>query len=199
MSIATAEEPRTGSVSGFWERRSMKSLYSRSEIYSHFVKLPVSWARAEEVVRDELDLVKDHASWHDARTKDGEPIEIKSCVTRYADGRIGKFKIWNHQMRDLSSEGRVAFLLYRPNDTCGVLAIHTIPPWKISPRGTVTGFWNERLGWRHLREIPWPEIIPLDSLEILYRSDFAKYYSEEEVADTRMPYSHEDDQSNCWR
>ncbi|GAA0674295.1 hypothetical protein GCM10009020_22010 [Natronoarchaeum mannanilyticum] len=36
----------------------------------------------------------DRASWHDARFKNGTPVEIKSTMVEHADGQPGNFKIY---------------------------------------------------------------------------------------------------------
>lgn len=162
----------------------MKALYSWKERRSKDDDLPPSWKRAEDTVREEYDLVEEHGAYYDARKKDGTPVEIKSCVTEYADGRVGQFKVWESQIEKLLFEGRLALLVYLPDETGRVLATHTVWPHTLSSVGTVTEYRHSTMRWRRLRRIPWPSVIPLDALKFGTRHYFVDHYSDETVEET---------------
>ena len=146
--------------------------------------LPPTWQRAEEVAREEYDLEEDHSRWHDARTKDGDPVEIKSCVSEYADGRLGQFKIWENQLTELFGEGQIAFLLYYPNRHRTVLSTCLVPSYSADRLGTVTNLRWDGGRLRQLRCIPWPEVVPLDKIQAGYRHHYTEHYPREVVDET---------------
>jgi hypothetical protein len=166
----------------------MKALYSRDEFRGDDADPPPTWHRAERFVREEYDLVEDHSSWHDARTEDGEPIEIKSCAYEYADGRLGRFKIFDRQWSQLLATGRVILLLYIPTPPYKVLATHAVEPGAFNDRGTV--IWRHKYGSpsRRLRCVPWPELIPIDAIEFGCRGHFVDKYPDREVEETVISY-----------
>jgi len=161
----------------------MESLYSWKEQRSRYRDPPPPWRRAEQFLVEEYDLVEDHSSWHDARMQSDEPVEIKSCVVEYDDGRIGQFQIWEDQWYRLACRGRFAFLVYTP-DCHYVLATHLrYPPLRDSV-AKITEHRHPTMGREPLWKVPWPEVIPLDAITFGFRRHFLEYYSEEEIEET---------------
>ena len=85
-------------------------LFTRSEINDDS-DLPPTWKRAEDYVTTESQFREDHGPSHDACTDDDEPIEIKSCIARRSDERLGEFHIWENQLYDRLGNGRIALLV----------------------------------------------------------------------------------------
>lgn len=163
----------------------MDSLYSWKERRSRYRDSPAPWRRAEQFLVEEYDLVEDHSSWHDARTRSNDPVEIKSCVVEYDDGRIGHFEIWEKQWIRLACRGHFAFLVHTP-DSHDVFATHLrYPPLRESV-ATITESSHPTMGREPLWKIPWPEVIPLDAITFGLRHHFLEYYSEEEVEETLL-------------
>lgn len=158
-------------------------LYSRSETSSDDPDLPPPWRRAEEYVIGEFQLEEDHTPWHDARHPDGEPLEIKSCAAKHTNGNLGEFKIWEYQLIELIGEGRVVLVLYAHDDRCSVMASHFANPLELKRAGHASWVNHSSMGIRYLRRIPWPEVIPLEEVEIGARHHFAHHYPEEEAED----------------
>jgi hypothetical protein len=161
----------------------MESLYSWEERLSKYRDPPPAWRRAETFIVEEYDLVEDHSSWHDARTESGEPVEIKSCALEYADGRTGRFKIWEFQWVKLVCRGQFAFLVYAL-DSHNVFAVHMGHQAIRESVATVSEFRHSTMGWGRLWEIPWPEVIPLEAITFGCRHHFLEHYSEEEIEET---------------
>jgi hypothetical protein len=77
--------------------------------------------QAEYQVVDEYTLTLSRSSWHDARFRNGTPVEIKACAVEHADGATGNFKLYETYHRKLGrSDGWYAFAVYR-RDPFGVL------------------------------------------------------------------------------
>lgn len=76
------------------------------------------WGRfTEYVARTVLGLTEDRGTYHDARTEDGVPVEIKSCIRRTARGDRGKFFVREANHEQLRDEGGLyALLIYDPED-----------------------------------------------------------------------------------
>jgi hypothetical protein len=147
---------------------------------------PPAWKQAEDIIRDEHDLVKDHSRWHDARTTDGTPVEIKSCACRYADGRLGRFKIWEYQLDELLFDGKVGFLVYYNTGRKLVIVTHMMPAESLIGKGTKSFLDHPTRGLRRLRRIKWTDIIPLDGIQFGSRRAFTDHYPEDEVEDTML-------------
>lgn len=163
----------------------VKTLYSVRETTTQSNELPPTWRRAETVIAEEYDLDLDHGSYHDARTQIEEPVEIKSCANRYADGRLGRFKIFESQWRKIRALGQLALLVYNPNNsTRNILATHMISRDEFSDVGTVHTLNEGGIYQRWLRCIPWPEVIPLDAIIFGLRHHFVDHYSEAEIEET---------------
>lgn len=72
-------------------------------------------ALAEQRARERYGLDADHASWHDARTSDGRPVETKSCMLTRRDGSEGRFRIFEQYHRKLeAADGLYVFAAYVP-------------------------------------------------------------------------------------
>lgn len=145
--------------------------------------VPPPWKRAEDHLIRELDLEEDHSPWHDARDADGEPMEIKSCAAKHADGNLGKFKIWHYQLLELIGEGRVALVVYAHNDRRTVMALRLVDPLELTRAGCASWVDHPTMGIRFLIEIPWTEVIPLEEVVFGARHHFAEHYPEEEAED----------------
>lgn len=59
----------------------------------------------ERQVADEYQITLARASWKDADRRDGAPVEIKSARLETADGRPGRFKIYESYHRKLRQNG----------------------------------------------------------------------------------------------
>lgn len=149
--------------------------------------LPPTWIQAEEFIRDEYDLIEDHGSWHDARDQEDTPIEIKSCATKYEDGRLGRFELWQEQYLELYSEGKIALLVYRPEFPCLVIATHIVRPYELSEKGTRSSSRHPTMGWEARQRIPWPEAVPLDAILLRARNAYADHYDDDEYMEELLP------------
>lgn len=158
-------------------------LFTRSEINGNSDLTP-PWKRAEMYVTTESQFLEDHGPSHDARTDDDELIEIKSCITRRADERLGEFHIWEDQLYDRLGNGRIALLVYGRNDRHSVMATHIVDPLSLTDACSCSRVNHPTMGRKRLRRIPWPEVIPLEEVVLGARHHFAKYYPKEEVEDT---------------
>ncbi|RDZ36835.1 MULTISPECIES: hypothetical protein [unclassified Haloferax] len=68
---------------------------------------------AEEAARRIYDLDADHASWHDARTSDGRPVETKAAMLNRADGTEGRFRIFeDYHAKLVQHDGLYVFIPY---------------------------------------------------------------------------------------
>lgn len=72
---------------------------SRSHRANHYGTL----VERKAVEKYNLDL--DRCSWHDARKRDGTPVEIKAAMYRHADGQPGTFKIYDRYHESLRAAG----------------------------------------------------------------------------------------------
>jgi hypothetical protein len=160
-------------------------LYTHKERHWRNCDPPPTWRRAETVVSDEYDLIEDHSPWHDARTEDDEPIEIKSCAYEYADGRTGQFLIWEYQWMELACRGHIAYLVYSL-DSYSIVATHMDFPPSITSVGTPVRCRHPTMGRERLWRVPWHEVIPLSEVTFGVRHLFAEHYSDEEVAETQF-------------
>lgn len=71
-------------------------------------------ALAERKARERYDLEPDHSPWNDARTEDGEPVEIKATMLNRSSGQRGRFRIFEDYHRRLeSADGIYIFVAYR--------------------------------------------------------------------------------------
>lgn len=147
---------------------------------------PPIWWRAEKYLREKFDLEEDHGSWYDARTHEGEKVELKSCQYRYEDGQIGSFKIWFEQLTKLfRHDGYIALLVYVPLDPPAVLATQLLPNYAISTDGAVSfKASHPTMDGKTLVQIPWTEAIPLDAIRMGCRYEFLEHYSDRECEDT---------------
>lgn len=139
------------------------------------------WKRAEDHITRSRQLKEDHSSWHDARDSDGNPVEIKCCAAKHADGYIGQFKIWESQRRELITNGRIALLVYAHDDRASVMATHSVRPFDLRDAGSVSWVNHPSMGTRRIRRIPWPKVIPLEEVEFGARHHFSEHYPEEEA------------------
>ena len=79
-------------------------------------KAPRYGALAERHARERYDLTAERSAWHDARTEDGEPVEIKAATVQRATGRPGRFRTFREPHRRLAhADGWYAFVAYRPH------------------------------------------------------------------------------------
>ncbi|ELZ03928.1 hypothetical protein C482_03634, partial [Natrialba chahannaoensis JCM 10990] len=69
---------------------------------------------AEEAAQRRYGLDADHGSWHDARTSDGRPVEVKAAMLNRRDGSEGRFRIFEDYHERLAEErGLYVFVPYR--------------------------------------------------------------------------------------
>ncbi|WP_420182074.1 hypothetical protein ACNO8S_13500 [Haloarcula sp. KBTZ06] len=81
---------------------------SRSHKANHYGTL------VERKAAERYDLELDRCSWHDAKRKDGTPVEIKAAMHRHADGRPGTFKLYDQYHEKLrAANGWYVFGVYR--------------------------------------------------------------------------------------
>lgn len=122
------------------------------------------WGRlAEAAARARYALERDHASWHDARTTDGTPVEVKACRRRLVNGRRGRWWIEADAHDQLvANSGLYALSVYDPQtlDTGPVLATALVPASWIdqlltwSPTGGHhKGARQAKLGWPHVLDV----------------------------------------------
>ena len=75
-------------------------------------------SRAEKKAASRYGLDLDHCSWHDAKRKDGTPVEIKACAVERADGSEGRFRVFKKYHTTLRrNDGVYVFVAYRPRGT----------------------------------------------------------------------------------
>lgn len=69
---------------------------------------------AERAARQRYDLDAEHDSWHDAKTDDGRPVEIKAAMLNRASGQTGRFRVFEEYHRRLEqNDGIYVFVAYR--------------------------------------------------------------------------------------
>jgi len=166
----------------------MRYLYSRSERVSRQA-LPPTWKRAEEKIIKEYDLIEEHTSWYDARKRDHEHfeyIEIKSCASQYQNGQTGEFLIWDNQWRSISGQGKFGLLVYSP-DTYSITATCIIHPHLISEKGTSRFRDHPTMGYGRLWHVPWPKVVPLETVDVGARDYWTDRYYDEKVDETFRP------------
>ncbi|WP_157884764.1 hypothetical protein [Halorubrum aethiopicum] len=147
---------------------------------------PPIWWRAEKYLREKFELEEDHGSWYDARTSDGDEVEIKSCQYKYEDGELGCFNIWSEQLTKLLlDDGYIALLVYVPTDPPAVLATQLLSNDEVSAEDGVSfRVTHPTMGRKTLVRIPWTETISLDAIRLGCRYSFLEHYSEVEREDT---------------
>lgn len=165
----------------------MMSLYSGGERPVNETDVPPAWQRAEEAIREEFDLVEEHGPHHDAREADGTRVEIKSCIVEYADGRVGRFEIWESQLHALWSDGKVALLVYSRSSRREIVATRMLRASALLHAGTRTTSHHPTMGCTARHRIPWPEVIPLTSVWFFQRRNVLEHYDDDEVAETVLP------------
>jgi len=166
----------------------MRYLYSPFEKESRQA-LPPTWQRSEEVIIEEYDFIEEHRSWYDARKKYDEwceYIEIKSCATRYQNGQVGEFQIWDRQYRKLSGQGKFGLLVYRPG-THRIIATCIIRPFLIGENGESRFRDHPTMGYGRLWHVPWPKVVPLETMDVDVRDYWTDRYYDEKVDETFTP------------
>lgn len=69
---------------------------------------------AEYRAAERYGLALDRDAWHDARTEDGTPVEIKAAMLNRASGQIGRFRLFEDYHRKLRRNGGIyVFVCYR--------------------------------------------------------------------------------------
>ena len=88
---------------------------NRSKRANHFGTL------VEKRVATKRRFQLERCSWHDARFKNGTPVEIKSTMREHADGQPGNFKIYRRYHEKLRrAKGWYCFVAYRPHGRSGL-------------------------------------------------------------------------------
>ena len=73
---------------------------------------------SEAKARERYDLVADRSAWHDARTADGEAVEVKAATVSRATGREGRFRIFREPHDSLrAADGWYVWVAYAPRGT----------------------------------------------------------------------------------
>ena len=159
---------------------SMEQIFDRDD-------LPAPWRRAETVICERYDLDEEHGSYYDARESDGTPVEIKSCLARYEDGRIGQFEIWDSQIEELLHDGKVALLVHKSWGGHPIIATRMVRAGALVGLGTHDRSRHPTMGYERRHRIEWPDVIPLDEIHFWFRRSFLDQYDEAEIEDTILP------------
>jgi hypothetical protein len=163
------------------------TLYTSKEMIFSPDDLPAPWRRAESVICDKYDLEEDHGSYYDAREADGTPVEIKSCVARYANGRIGQFEIWDSQLWELFHHGKFALLVHKSWGSHPIVATRMIHAGALVGVGTHDRSRHPTMGYEKRHRIKWPDVISLDEIHFWFRRSYLDQYDEAEIEDTILP------------
>lgn len=118
---------------------------------------------AEAAARAAFDLERDRASWHDARTQNGVPVESKTARKRLANGRRGRWWIEREAHRRLVEAGGLyALSVYDPQatDDGPITDVAIVPArwidahlsWTSNGTGHHKGSEHSKLGWPHVLE-----------------------------------------------
>jgi hypothetical protein len=69
---------------------------------------------AEYRAAERYGLTIERDAWHDARTSDGTPVEIKAAMLNRASGQTGRFRLFEDYHRKLRRDGGIyVFVTYR--------------------------------------------------------------------------------------
>lgn len=69
---------------------------------------------AEYRAAERYGLALERDAWHDARTDDGRPVEIKAAMLNRASGQSGRFRLFEEYHRNLRRDGGIyVFVKYR--------------------------------------------------------------------------------------
>lgn len=122
------------------------------------------WRAAETYLCEKYNLEIEHGPYYDALDVDNEPVELKSCQAQYRNGEFGKFKFWVSQLIDLEFYGKIAVLVYAPEERYPVVATRRLQVRSL-PNYDAKFVKHPTMGDRHtgsalLEEYPWPSLIP---------------------------------------
>lgn len=118
---------------------------------------------AEAAARRRYVLEEDRASWHDARTLDGVPVEVKACRTTLENGRSGRWWIEREAHQQLvDAGGFYALATYDPQrlEDGPIVDVALIPAewidlqlsWTSNGTGHHKGEEHSKLGWPRVLE-----------------------------------------------
>lgn len=133
------------------------------------------WRLAERWICEREGWKDVDESTHDAETSGGEKVEIKSCVWRTEEGKIGKVKLWDSQKLNADKVAVVVYAPTRPESVIGYTVVDSSAvPCNSRQRR------HNTMGWAHVHPLPWPTILGLSDIRPGLRHAFLDFFNDGE-------------------
>jgi hypothetical protein len=119
-----------------------------------------AWRQVEEWMCERHGWDDVDASTHDALSKHGEKIEIKSCVWRCLDGQPGRITLWPPQFRE--ADYLAAVVIVDMDDSVSILSQTIIHMANVRPN--IAHQHHTTMGYTMYHTYDWTELVTPDDV-----------------------------------